>query len=155
MPRRYTVRHMTPLRCAVVGAGYLGRFHAQKYAALDECELVGIADTAPEARARLAAELGVAAFEDHRGLLGLVDAVSIATPTSLHHAVARDFLVAGLDPAAMYSPSTIEAPVFAPDGAIALGLVLVGLPRTMSGAEIEAMAGRLVAATSALSASLR
>jgi predicted dehydrogenase len=87
---------MTPLRCAVVGAGYLGRFHAQKYAALDECELVGIADPAPEARARLTAELGVAGFEDHRGLLGRVDAVSIATPTSLHHAVARDFLAAGV-----------------------------------------------------------
>ena len=87
---------MTPLRCAVVGAGYLGRFHAQKYAALDECDLVGIADPAPEARARLTAELGVAGFEDHRGLLGRVDAVSIATPTSLHHAVARDFLAAGV-----------------------------------------------------------
>ena len=87
---------MTPLRCAVVGAGYLGRFHAQKYAALEDCELVGIADPAPEARARLTAELGVAGFEDHRGLLGRVDAVSIATPTSLHHAVARDFLGAGV-----------------------------------------------------------
>jgi DNA-binding IclR family transcriptional regulator len=69
--------------------------------------------------------------------------------------VDSDFLVAGLDPAAVYSPSTIEAPVFGPDGSIAVGLVLVGLPRTMTGAEIEAMAGRLVAATTALTASLR
>jgi predicted dehydrogenase len=86
---------MTRLRCAVVGAGYLGRFHAQKYAALPDCELVGIADPAPEARARLEAELGVAAHADHRDLLGRVDAVSIATPTPLHHAVARDFLTEG------------------------------------------------------------
>jgi predicted dehydrogenase len=86
---------MTRLRCAVVGAGYLGRFHAQKYAALSDCELVGIADPAPEARARLEAELGVAAHADYRELLGRVDAVSVATPTSLHHAVARDFLAAG------------------------------------------------------------
>ena len=71
------------------------------------------------------------------------------------HRWVRDFLVAGLDPAAAYSPSTIEAPVFEPDGSIALGLVLVGLPRTMSGAEIESMAERLVAATTALSATLR
>jgi predicted dehydrogenase len=86
---------MTPLRCAVVGAGYLGRFHAQKYAALADCELVGVADPSAEARERLKGELGVAAFADHRELLGRVDAVSIATPTSLHHAVARDFLAAG------------------------------------------------------------
>jgi predicted dehydrogenase len=86
---------MTRLRCAVIGAGYLGRFHAQKYAALPDCELVGVADPSPEARERLRAELGVPGFADHRELLGRVDAVSIATPTSLHHAVARDFLAAG------------------------------------------------------------
>ena len=86
---------MTRLRCAVVGAGYLGRFHAQKYAALADCELVGVADPSPEARERLRAELGATGFADHRDLLGAVDAVSIATPTALHHAVARDFLVAG------------------------------------------------------------
>jgi predicted dehydrogenase len=86
---------MKRLRCAVVGAGYLGRFHAQKYAGLADCELVGIADPSPEARERLGAELGAPCFSDHRELLARVDAVSIATPTVLHHAVARDFLEAG------------------------------------------------------------
>jgi predicted dehydrogenase len=86
---------MTRLRCAVVGAGYLGRFHAQKYAALADCELVGVADPSREARDRLHTELGVAGFADHHELLGRVDAVSIATPTASHHAVARDFLEAG------------------------------------------------------------
>jgi predicted dehydrogenase len=86
---------MSPLRCAVVGAGYLGRFHAQKYAALAGCTLAGVADPAPEARARIAAELGVPVVGDHRELLGQVDAVSVATPTTLHHAIARDFLEAG------------------------------------------------------------
>ncbi len=86
---------MTRLRCAVVGAGYLGRFHAQKYAGLARCELVGIADPSTEARERVGAELGVPAYADHRELLGRIDAVSVATPTALHHAVARDFLEAG------------------------------------------------------------
>ncbi len=86
---------MSRLRCAVIGGGYLGRFHAQKYASLPRCELVGIADPDPEARARLAAELGVEVMASHRELLGRVDAVSIATPTPLHHAMARDFLAAG------------------------------------------------------------
>jgi DNA-binding IclR family transcriptional regulator len=66
-----------------------------------------------------------------------------------------DFLVGGLDPAASYAVSTIEAPVFDRDGAVELGLVLLGLPRTMTGAEIERMAARLLEATSKLTASLR
>jgi predicted dehydrogenase len=86
---------MTRLRCAVIGAGYLGRFHAQKYAGLAGCELVGVADPSPEARERIASELGVATHADHRALIGRVDAVSVATPTALHHAVARDFLESG------------------------------------------------------------
>ncbi len=86
---------MTRLRCAVVGAGYLGRFHAQKYAGLARCELVGIADPSAEARERIGAELGVPTHADHHELLGRVDAVSVATPTVLHHTVARDFLEAG------------------------------------------------------------
>jgi len=34
------------IRTAVVGVGYLGRFHAQKYAGLPNSRLVGIADPA-------------------------------------------------------------------------------------------------------------
>jgi len=86
---------MTRLRCAVIGAGYLGRFHAQKYAGLAGCELTGVADPSAEARERIGAELSVATHADHRELVGRVDAVSIATPTSAHHAVAKDFLEAG------------------------------------------------------------
>ena len=86
---------MTRHRCAVIGAGYLGRFHAQKYAAIGRAELVGVADPDPAARERIAGELRVPVFADHRELLGRVDAVSVATPTGLHHAVARDFLAAG------------------------------------------------------------
>jgi len=34
------------LRTAVVGVGYLGRFHAEKYAAHRDAELVALADRA-------------------------------------------------------------------------------------------------------------
>ncbi|HUY83239.1 MAG TPA: Gfo/Idh/MocA family oxidoreductase [Steroidobacteraceae bacterium] len=83
------------MRTAVVGAGYLGRFHAQKYAALADSTLIGIADPDPRAREALATELGVAAYADHRALLGRVDAVSVVTPTPTHHAIAKDFLEGG------------------------------------------------------------
>jgi predicted dehydrogenase len=85
---------MGRLRVAVVGAGYLGRFHAQKYAALGECELVALADPS-EAVAGLARELATRTVADYRELLGKVDAVSVATPTPLHFEVAHAFLEAG------------------------------------------------------------
>jgi predicted dehydrogenase len=82
-------------RTAVIGVGYLGRFHAQKYASLADSRLIGVADPSPAARAAATAELGVAAHADYRELLGKVDAVSIVTPTPSHYEVARAFLEAG------------------------------------------------------------
>jgi predicted dehydrogenase len=83
------------IRTAVIGVGYLGRFHAQKYASLPKSQLVGIADPSAAARAAVGAELKVAAHEDYRELLGKVDAVSIVTPTPSHFEVAKAFLEGG------------------------------------------------------------
>jgi predicted dehydrogenase len=83
------------VRTAVIGAGYLGRFHAQKYLSLPNSELVGVADPSAAVRAALAAELAVHTYADHRELLNRVDAVSIVTPTQLHYAIAKEFLEAG------------------------------------------------------------
>ena len=86
---------MGRFRVAVVGVGYLGRFHAQKYAALADCDLTAVADTSTEASDALARELGTRAVSDYRELLGRVDAVSIATPTASHFEIARSFLESG------------------------------------------------------------
>lgn len=86
---------MQKIRAAVVGVGYLGRFHAQKYAQAHDCELVAVADARSDARERVASELGTEALADHRPLLGRVDAVSVVTPTPAHFGIARDFLSAG------------------------------------------------------------
>jgi len=83
------------IRTAVIGAGYLGRFHAQKYAALPQVDLLAVVDTDAEARDRVAREVGCEAVADYRSLLGKVDAVSVVTPTPLHHRVSMDFLEAG------------------------------------------------------------
>src|SRR5262245_20575766 len=50
---------MQKIRAAVVGVGYLGRFHAQKYAQIQGCELIGVVDSRPEARSALSTELNV------------------------------------------------------------------------------------------------
>lgn len=80
------------LRTAVVGVGYLGRFHAQKYAQLPGSQLVAVVDANLEAAEKVAAELGVPALTDYRELYGRVDAVSLVVPTPLHHRIGRDLL---------------------------------------------------------------
>lgn len=92
-----TARNDNRLRVAVVGVGYLGRFHAQKYAAQPNAALVGVADVDSSRAAEVAAECQTQAFSDYRLLFGQVECVSIAVPTQLHHAVARDFLMHGID----------------------------------------------------------
>ncbi len=88
---------MKKLRTAVIGVGYLGKFHAQKYAAHPDAELVGVVDADREAADRVARENGTRAFYDHKDLLGKVDAVSIAVPTAHHFPISKDFLEADVD----------------------------------------------------------
>jgi predicted dehydrogenase len=86
---------MRKVRTAVIGVGYLGRFHAQKYAQAEGCELAAVVDPDPAARAAVGAELHVAALDTYASLLGAVDAVSVVTPTPAHFEIAREFLAAG------------------------------------------------------------
>ena len=83
---------MSKLKTAVIGVGYLGKFHAEKYANLDNSELVAVVDANADTAAEIAGKYGVQALTDYSSLLGNVDAVSIAAPTTLHHKIARDFL---------------------------------------------------------------
>jgi predicted dehydrogenase len=84
------------VRTAVIGVGYLGRFHAQKYASLSGSRLVAVVDANRETRERVAAELGCRALADYRDLLDEADAVSIATPTPLHFPIAQECLERGV-----------------------------------------------------------
>jgi predicted dehydrogenase len=86
---------MEKIRAAVVGVGYLGRFHAQKYALLADCSLVGVVDSQAQVASRVAAEVQAPAYGDFRELLGKVDAVSIVTPTPSHYDIACAFLESG------------------------------------------------------------
>lgn len=86
---------MQKLKCAVIGTGYLGKFHAEKYATLPECELVAVVDINPQTAQTIAEKHGAQALTDYNELLGKVDAVSIVVPTTLHYQVAKDFLNAG------------------------------------------------------------
>ena len=87
---------MSPVRAAVVGAGYLGRFHAEKYRALADADLVGVADINAEAGEAVARACDTRFVANYSDLVGQVDAVTIATPTSTHYELARYFLERGV-----------------------------------------------------------
>lgn len=86
-----------PLRAGVVGVGYLGAYHAEKYAALDGVTLVGVVDTDAERAREIADRTHAAAYTDYRALVGQVDCVSVAVPTQFHFPIAHDLLAHDVD----------------------------------------------------------
>jgi len=91
-----TERSPAALKTAVIGVGYLGRFHAQKFAEIPGAELVAVVDVDSEARERVASELGVEGIDDYRKLMDTVDAVSVVVPTTAHFEIAAAFLDNGI-----------------------------------------------------------
>ena len=87
---------MKKLRAAVIGVGYLGRYHAEKYAACEGVKLVGVADTNEARAGEIAARHGCRAVTDFRELLPEADLVSVVVPTDAHYSVASACLAAGL-----------------------------------------------------------
>jgi predicted dehydrogenase len=87
---------MNKIRTAVIGVGYLGKFHAEKLQLLPNSELVAVCDIEEERCQVIAKQHNVEAVCNFKDLLGRVDAVSIAVPTSLHFPIASFFLENGV-----------------------------------------------------------
>ena len=98
---------MQKTRIAVIGAGAIGRLHAETIASADFCSLAAIADPADAAR-EFAARLGAPWGADYRRMLDEVrpDAVIVATPNDLHVSAALDVIARGL-------PVLVEKPIAA------------------------------------------
>ncbi|MFP3927342.1 MAG: Gfo/Idh/MocA family protein [Desulfobacteraceae bacterium] len=84
------------LKLGVVGVGHLGRYHVQKYAAMDEAELVGVMDSDRSRAEDIGRRYGVKVFGGMEELLSEVDAVSLAVPTGLHYDLALRILQSGV-----------------------------------------------------------
>ncbi len=106
---------MNPVRIAVIGAGHLGRIHARIAAALDEMELVAVADPVESARSSVAHEANTRAVADYREVIGEIEAAIVAAPTASHHAIGMELLGSGV-------PLLVEKPL-APTAAEAHDLV--------------------------------
>lgn len=91
------IEKMNKLHVGVIGTGYLGKFHAEKYGRIEEVDLVGVVDIDRQKAEEVAEKLGTTPYVDYEELFGKVDAVSIVVPTPIHHSVARDFLKHDVD----------------------------------------------------------
>jgi len=87
---------MNKIRTAVIGVGYLGNFHAEKFTSLPNSNLVAVCDIDVERCSEIATIYDTQEVHDYRSLIGSVDAVSIVVPTPLHHEVASFFLKNGV-----------------------------------------------------------
>jgi predicted dehydrogenase len=87
---------MKPLRAAVIGTGYLGRWHSHKYAALEGVELSAVVDIDAAQAEAVAKETSARAITDYRELIGEIDMASIVVPTAAHYSIARELLEAGV-----------------------------------------------------------
>ena len=87
---------MKKIKCGVIGVGYLGRFHAQKYQRLTHVELVGVSDSSIIHADAVSKELNVPAYYDYHELLNHVEAVSIAATTKAHYEIAKTCLERGI-----------------------------------------------------------
>jgi len=85
-----------PIRIGVIGVGNMGQHHTRVLSLLKDVELVGVADINVERGLDTASKYRARFFEDYHDLLPHVEAVCIAVPTRLHHAVGMTCLQAGI-----------------------------------------------------------
>src|SRR3989449_1286808 len=86
---------MKKIKVGVIGVGSLGQHHARVFAELAGARLVGVADVDRARAIAIAGRHGCRAVTDYHELLSDVEAVSVVTPTLLHHVIARACLAAG------------------------------------------------------------
>ncbi|MBM4018464.1 MAG: Gfo/Idh/MocA family oxidoreductase [Planctomycetes bacterium] len=115
------------LKLALVGAGHMGRLHAQAVAERKDVRLAAVCDIDAARAAAVAGPAGAAAETDARRLIGRVDAAVIAADTSAHAAVAVPLLEAGV-------AVLVEKPV----AATAAGARLIADAARRSGAVAQA-----------------
>jgi len=83
---------MAKIKVGVIGVGVMGEHHARIYSTLKEAKLVGVFDPDMDRAGLIASKYGGRAFPSLDLLLKEVDAVTLASPTSLHYEIALSCL---------------------------------------------------------------
>ena len=89
------IKSLKPVKTALVGAGHLGTYHAEKLFKNSEAALVAVCDPSKEKAQKLAEKYSCEAFSDFKQITEKVSAVVISTPTPFHFEVAKFFLEKG------------------------------------------------------------
>jgi len=83
------------IRVGVVGVGHIGSNHARLYAEIPSAEFAAVYDIDPSKAAAVARRYGVKTASTVWEFGDMVDAASVATPTTTHYDVARSLLHSG------------------------------------------------------------
>src|ERR1700738_627546 len=86
---------MDKLRVGVVGVGHIGSNHARLYAEIDSAEFAAVYDVDLARANSIARKYRTVAAKSLEEFAELVDAASVATPTSTHYEVAQPLLERG------------------------------------------------------------
>jgi predicted dehydrogenase len=84
-------------RVGVVGTGYLGRLHAHILTEIPEASMAGFVETNDAIADEIASTLKIKRYPTVAALIEDVECAVIATPTTSHYEVAKQFLEAGRD----------------------------------------------------------
>jgi len=87
---------MDKLNLGIIGIGHLGSRHLKVYSELPNVNIVGVCDVKEERTQKLATHYKVKLYTDYHTLFDKVQAISICVPTTLHFAIAKDFLSKGI-----------------------------------------------------------
>jgi len=85
------------LKVGVIGVGYLGKFHAEKFSRMDHVDLVGVADINEKRSTEIAKELQTDAYTNISELIGKIDAASVVVPTPMHFTISKECLENNVD----------------------------------------------------------
>ena len=87
------------IKCAVIGAGKMGKNHLRVYSEISEVNLVAIADINQTAGKELAADYKTKYYSDYEEMIDKEkpDAVSICVPTAFHHVVGKKCIAKGVN----------------------------------------------------------
>lgn len=83
---------MEKIKVAVIGSGYLGKFHAEKYARHPEAELIAVVDTNYGRASEVASQTNAKPSTNYKDLYDQAQAVSIVVPVPSHYTITKDFL---------------------------------------------------------------
>lgn len=87
---------MSEFKVGVVGVGKMGEYHVGVLSEMREVDLVGVVDSDQERAKKISEQYKTRSYNNYKDLFNEVDAVVVAVPTSLHYAIGKEFIEAGI-----------------------------------------------------------